>query len=197
MSGSQPQPQMRAVIVAGLAGAFLLGRGRTEGLMLMESTPEGAWRSFVAALICLPAFVGIRLISWAAFGLPDGGFLRGLTAELTGYAIAWAAFALLSLAIAQSWGRTAEWPRFISAWNWSNVVQYLVLMALMLPGALGLPDGIAQILTFAGLAYAIWLEWFVGRHALGVSGGRAAILVGLDLVLGLFLGGLIRTLSEG
>jgi hypothetical protein len=48
-----------------------------------------------------------------------------------------------------------------------------------------------------GLGYAVWLEWFVARHALGVDGAKAAMLVGADLVLGLFLGGLIRTLSGG
>lgn len=196
MSGTQPPP-MREVIIAGIAGAFLLGRGRTAGLALMENTPEGAWRSFVAALICLPAFLAIRVFAWAGIGAPDGGVLRGLTAETIGYAIAWSAFALLSLGLARAWGRDANWPRFISAWNWTNIVQYLVLVALMLPGALGLSSGLAQVLTLVGLAYAVWLEWFVTRHALGVEGGRAAVMVAMDLVLGLFLGGLIQTLSEG
>jgi hypothetical protein len=197
MSGTQAPPPMREVIIAGLAGAFLLGRGRQEGFALMEDTPAGAWRSFAAALICLPAFLGIRLFVWAAGGAPEGGALRGLLAELIGYAIAWTAFALLSLPIAQSWGRAQAWPRFIAAWNWTNIVQYLVLLALMIPGALGLPAMLSQVLTLCGLAYAVWLEWFIARHALGVTGGRAAVLVVLDLVLGLFLGGLIRTLSEG
>jgi hypothetical protein len=186
---------MREVIVAGLAGAFLLGRGRSEGFALMEDTPQGAWRSFVAALICLPAFLAIRVFAWAGMDAPEGGLLRGLLAEIIGYSIAWTAFALLSLGIARAWGQEGAWPRFISAWNWTNIVQYLVLLALMVPGALGLPAGLAQVLTLVGLAYAVWLEWFVARRALGVDGGRAAVIVALDLVLGLFLGGLINTLS--
>ena len=63
--------------------------------------------------------------------------------------------------------------------------------------ALGLPESVAEVLMLLGLGYAVWLEWFVARHALGVDGAKAAMLVGADLVLGLFLGGLIRTLSEG
>jgi hypothetical protein len=188
---------MRPLITAGLAGAFLLGRGREEGLALMEDTPEGAWRSFAAALICLPAFLALRMFAWAAVGMPEGGFLRGVLAELIGYTIAWAAFALLSLPIAMAWGHGAAWPRFIAAWNWTNVVQYLVLIALMVPGLLGVPAMLAGILSLAGLAYAVWLEWFVARRALGVDGMRAGVLVGVDLVLGLFLGGLIRALAEG
>ncbi|WP_270937951.1 hypothetical protein [Falsiroseomonas oryzae] len=185
------------MITAGLAGAFLLGRGRPEGLALMEDTPAGAWRSFAAALVCLPAFLAIRLFAWAHLGMPPGGLARALAAELIGYTLAWTAFALISLPLAQSWGRGADWPRFIAAWNWTNIVQYLVLLLLAVPGALGFPASIAQLLTFGGLAYAVWLEWFVARHALRLDGGRAAILVGVDLALGLFLGGLIRTLSGG
>lgn len=163
----------------------------------MEDTPEGAWRSFAAALICLPAFLAVRLFAWGSVGAPAGGFLRALTAELIGYAIAWSAFALISLAIVQSWGRIAAWPRFMAAWNWTNVVQYVVLLVLTLPGAVGLPAGPSQVLTLVGLGYAVWLEWFVARHALGVDGGRATVLVVMDLVLGLFLGGLIGSLSGG
>jgi hypothetical protein len=163
----------------------------------MENTPEGAWRSFRAALICLPGFLAVRLFAWASFGMPAGGFLRGVVAELIGYVIAWTAFALISLSIAVGWGRVNAWPRFIAAWNWTNVVQYLVLVVLAVPAMLGAPSGVAQVLSVIGLGYAVWLEWFVARHALGVDGGRAAALVGVDLALGLFLGGLIGTLSRG
>jgi hypothetical protein len=183
--------------VNGLAGAFLLGRGRPEGLALMEDTPEGAWRSFFAGVICLPAFLAIRFFAWASLGGPEGGLLRPLAAEVIGYAIAWVAFALISLPMVQSWGRTPDWPRFIAAWNWTNIVQYLVLLALALPAALGVPNGIAQLLTLLGLAYAVWLEWFVARTALRLDGARCAALVGADLALGLFLGGLIRSVSGG
>jgi hypothetical protein len=186
---------MRAIITAGLASALLLARGRTEGLALVETTPAGAWRSFVAALICLPALLGIRFFSWASFGEPDGGALRGLIAELAAYTIAWVGFALVSLPLAQAWGRDADWPRFIAAWNWTNIVQYALMLALMVPVALGLPPMVTQVLTLCGIGYAFWLEWFVARHALGVDGSKAAALVGLDLALGLFLAGMIRTLS--
>ncbi|MGG5808654.1 hypothetical protein [Falsiroseomonas sp. CW058] len=163
----------------------------------MEATPDGAWRSFFAAVICLPAFLALRFFGWSEFGAPEAGLLRPLAAEVTGYAIAWVVFALASLPLAQAWGRGAQWPRFICAWNWTNAVQYLVLLALTLPGSLGLPGWAAQALTLAGLGYAIWLEWFVARHALAVLPLQAGAIVGLDLAIGLFLGGLIQRLSLG
>jgi hypothetical protein len=161
----------------------------------MESTPEGAWRSFAAALVCLPAFLAIRVFAWGETGVPPGGVARSLAAELIGYTIAWVAFALVSLPLANVWGRTAAWPRFICAWNWTNVVQYLLLLALAIPGALGLPPAVSQVLTLIGVFYAVWLEFFVARLALGVEAPRAALVVVLDLVLGLFLSGLIQRLS--
>jgi predicted Kef-type K+ transport protein len=77
------------------------------------------------------------------------------------------------------------------------MVQYALMLVLTVPAALGLPPVVTQALTLCGIGYAFWLEWFVARHALGVTGGKAAALVGLDLALGLFLAGMIRTLSGG
>jgi hypothetical protein len=139
----------------------------------------------------------VRFFTWASLGAPAGGMGRALTAELIGYTIAWVGFALVSLALVSQWGRAQRWPRFISAWNWTNVAQYLVLLVLAVPGALGVPDTVSDLLTLVGLGYAIWLEWFVAREALGVDRVRAGVLVVADLTLGLFLGGLIHTLSRG
>lgn len=163
----------------------------------MEATPEGAWRSFFAAVICLPAFLALHFLAWAGSGPPGGVLLRPLAAEVIGYAIAWAGFALVSLAVAQSWGRGGQWLRFICAWNWTNVVQYLVLQALILPGSFGLPAWLAEGLVLVGLGYAVWLEWFVTRHGLEVAPLRAVALVALDLVVALMVGRLVEGLSGG
>lgn len=183
-------------MAAGVLGAFLLARGKPQGLALMEATPDGAWRSFTAAAICLPAFLALRLFGWGA-AMPAGGTGRVLSAELIGYVIAWVAFALASLPLVRAWGREALWPRFISAWNWTNVVQYVALLAATLPAAFGAPAWLAQGAALAALGYAVWLEWFVARQALGVQPMQAAALVGLDLAIGLFLGGFIERLSRG
>jgi hypothetical protein len=190
-----PPPSLRFAVTAGLLGAFLLARGDKRGMALIESTPEGAWRSFMAAVICLPAFLALRFFTWAEMPEAGGIFGRPLLAELIGFVFAWTAFALASRPILQSWGQLAAWPRFIAAWNWSNVVQYLVLLLLALLGALGVPGVVAQVLLLIGLAYAVWIEWFVVRTALQVSSMQAASLVGLDFALGLFLSGLVQRLS--
>ena len=47
-------------IVNGLAAAWLLARGRAEGLLLIPPGMETARHSFTAALVCLPLFVVLR-----------------------------------------------------------------------------------------------------------------------------------------
>jgi hypothetical protein len=188
---------VQAAVAAGLRGAFRLGRGDASGLGLIEATPEGALRSFWAAAICLPAFLALRLLSWSTAGEPTGGVARPLAAELIGYAAAWAGFALASRPVAEVFGRRNRWPQFLAAWNYANVVQYLVLLALTVPAALGLPGWLANGLGLAAVGYALWLEWFVARSALQLGGGQAVALVALDLVIGLFVHGLVAMLSGG
>jgi hypothetical protein len=189
LSGRAP-PSLSLVITAGIAGALLLARARPEGYALMETTAAGAWRSFVAAVICLPAFLALRLLSaTGTFGL------RGLATDVIGYVIAWVGFALISLVIADAWGRHNVWPRFITAWNWITIVQYLVLLATVLPGAWGLPAILANALALIGLGYALWLGWFVARDALGITGVRALVLLVADQVFGLFVGGLMSRVA--
>ncbi len=185
------------VIEAGLRGAFMLARGRPEGLMLVEESPAGAARSFWAAAICLPGFLALRFLSWAATGGPSPGMGRGLTAELLGYACGWVGFALASLKLAEAAGRQAEWPHFLAAWNWANVVQYLVMLALVVPASLGLPPLLANGLGLAALGYALWLEWFVAAQALRLPGGRAVIFVLLDLALTILIGGAVSRVGGG
>jgi hypothetical protein len=184
------------VIEAGLRGAFMLARGRPEGLMLIEDTPAGALRSFWAAAICLPAFLALRLNAWSGSGGPTGPLGTALVVELIGYVVAWAGFALISRPLAEAAGRQAKWPHFLAAWNWANAVQYLVLIGLTVPGRL-LPEPFGSGLGLAALGYALWLEWFITRSALGVSGQRAVGFVALDLAVGLMVNVMVARLGGG
>lgn len=184
-------------IANGLAAALLFARGRPIGLALIEPGMATARHSFVAALICLPVFVGLRLISWSVQGAPPAGVPVALLAELVGYVLGWVAFALASKLLAERAQRGAAWPQFIAAWNWCNVVQYALLLVLMVPTALGLPAWIGNVLGLVAVGYAMWLEWFATRVALGVAGPTAVMFVLLDLALGLFIGGIAAQISGG
>lgn len=185
-------------LAAGLRGAVFLARGNPVGLGLIDSSPEGARASFRAAWFCLPAFLVLRLIGWSESGAPEAGVVAGIVLELLGFVIGWAGFALASLQAAGAVQRRNRWPLFIAAWNYTNVVQYaLLVMVGVVPALLGLPVAMVQGLSLVALGYVLWLEWFVARAALGVPGIQAAGIVMIDVALSLFVAGLVAKLSAG
>lgn len=183
------------MIEAGLRGIFLLARGQAHGTMLIEDTPEGAARSFWAAAICLPGFLALVLFEWAEEP-PGAGMGHALLVQLIVHATGWAGFAVASQALAQAAGRGAEWPHFIAAWNWSQVVQYLLLLfAVSLPSLLGLPRPLASALALTTLGYQLWLVFFLARTTLR-SRSLAIAMLGLDLLVGVAVAALTASLSE-
>ncbi|WP_244457541.1 hypothetical protein [Roseomonas fluvialis] len=159
-------------------------------MLAFAPTPAEARASFVAALLCLPFFLMLR-------GLAGGETLRGLTADMIAYVCSWAGFALASLPLCEAMGRRALWPRLVAAWNWVNLVQYVVLGVLALPGVLGVSGIAMEALGLIAVGYALWLQWFTARAALGVNGLRAAAFVALDLAIAVFLSGLVVRLGVG
>jgi hypothetical protein len=175
----------------GFQAALLLARGRADGLAMLGTPPDTvavARRSFWALAFCLPAFVCLHLLDQRSAGVTAVS-ARGFAADLFGFAIGWLAFALASYQVAQWLGRTEFWPRFITLWNWCNVVQYLMLVVAALPGLLGLPEVVGQTAWLVALGWAMWLEWFMTGLALAVPPPMAAALVILDIGIGLFVAG--------
>lgn len=180
----------------GIAGALLLARGKAVGAAAFAPTMEDARASFLAPVFCLPLFLLMRALAGPE-APPDADGLRAVVADLLAYVCSWAGFALASIPIVEAMGRKALWPRFIAAWNWVNLVQYVVVTLLTAPVLFGLPGTVADTLGLLGLGYAVWLQWFAARAALGISGLRAAGFVALDFGISLFLSGLAARLGAG
>ncbi len=173
----------------------MLARGRADGLALIDASPAGAWLSFASMWLCLPGYLALRLLSYgpAAPVTP-----RLFAAEAIGYVLGWFVFPLLMLGLCEAIGRQARFPAFVAAWNWAKVPQLAVMLAIAAIGAVGLlPLALLDTVALFGLFCVVWIAWFTARTALGVSGGRAALVVAIDLVLGLFLTGLTITLGRG
>jgi hypothetical protein len=120
-----------------------------------------------------------------------------LAADVIAYVCAWAGFALAALPLCEAIGRRALWPRLVAAWNWVNLVQYVVMGVLALPALAGLSGLVVDALGLVAIGYALWLQWFTARAALGVGGLRAAGFVVLDLAIALFLSGLVIRMGGG
>ncbi len=174
-----------------LFGACQLALLRREGMREFGSTPA----AFLASVLPLLAF-------------PFGEFLFGLVAGSGGEAlggllaatVALLTPAVVSEALAHLWGRDDAWLRYATAYNWTRWPLLLVLFFGMGAGGilagLGLGPAAGVSLGMVGVAfYGAVLDWFVARVGLGLSGGRAVLLVlAVNVAAGaLFLGPTLLT----
>jgi hypothetical protein len=175
-----------------LLGVLLIARGRAEGLAQFGNTSQ-AFLASLAPLVAFPLVGGMLL----AIG---GDLYAGIVSFLETMCVLLAQ-PVISEALAGWWGRGDLWLRYATAFNWCQwaipalASVLVVLLGLLL--TLGMPPNWAGPMLLAGLGgYGLWLQWFLGRHALMLSHKRAAILVVLvnlgtaALLLGprLFLG---------
>ncbi len=173
-------------ISAGLYGAFRLAKGDRSGLAFFDATPEGALRSFHAALVALPVaalFLGLDL-THQTVAAPA---IKVVVVFLLAFALDWGVYPLLVLKMAPTMGCEDKVMLYIPALNWARVLELVAL----LPGAIAgviLPEGAAGLIRLALMGLVLAYHWFVARAALGITGGQAAFLVGLNLVLGFLIG---------
>ncbi|WP_159348964.1 hypothetical protein [Roseomonas harenae] len=185
---SESRVSLEVQILGGLRAAVLLAQGKEGGLRFAHLSMEGAVRSFWAGAICLVPFLLIR-----AQG-SDALVHAGLPLELVGYLLGWVVFPLASVSMVDASGRGPLWPLFIAAWNWANLAQYAALLAATVFGPL-LPSGLSAGLTLAAFGYAVWVEWFVAKSALRITGLRAGLFVLADMTIGLFIASLVQRLA--
>ena len=155
-----------------LLGIARVARGRADGVQQFGDTAQ----SVLAAMAPLIAF----LLVGALIGLVAGK--REAVADVASVTIGLLGPIVLSYEFARRWGRAAEWYRFATAFCWCQwaapmvLVAVLMLVAILIAG--GVPEiaaGVAGVVALFG--YGLWLHWFLARHALGLSGLRALILV--------------------
>lgn len=156
-----------------LLGIARVARGRREGLQQFGAT-EDAFLASLAPLIAFPLVnAGLALAGGEGWGAA-GGFLQALCVVL--------APPVLSQVLAQAWGHGGAWLHYATAFNWCQwaVPALAVTLLVVLSGLVGagLPESTAEVALVAVLgAYAIWLHWFVTRHALGLGRWRTVLLV--------------------
>jgi hypothetical protein len=175
--------------VYSIFGAYRLALLDKTGLNYLDRSPEGALRSFYAALIVLPAYallVVLRL--WDV--LPEVSLLRFTAVEGVAYVISWTAFPLAMFYISGLLDRSGRYFDFLSAYNWSSIIQmgvYLPVVAIADSGLVpeGLGEGMVLVVTMLVLIY----QWFIARTTLDISGGSAAGIVLLDMILAVFITG--------
>lgn len=175
--------------VYSIFGAYRLAMLDKTGLNYLDRSPEGAIRSFNAALIVLPAYaVLVVLRLWDV--LPDVSLLRFITVEGLAYVISWSAFPLVMFYISGLLDRSERYFDFLSAYNWSAVIQMGVYLPVVAVADSGLmPTGVDEGLVLAVTMLVLMYQWFIARTTLDINGGSAAGVVLLDMILAVFITG--------
>ncbi len=170
------------------AGTFRLARGDRGGLSCFDRTLDGFWRSFRAAALCYPLYLAlltmrVSLSKWQA----AGGFVV-ITVETIAYVIAWVAFPLAMLTVARRLGRANRYFDFMVPYNWWQLPQSLLFVLVGLQSAGGLlPAPAGQAVEAAAVVAVLVYEWYIARVALDISGSAAALIVVVDLALGIVI----------
>jgi hypothetical protein len=154
-----------------LRGVFLIARGRAEGLNCFGDTRRAILQSLVpGAGLAVAALVE----SWS-----EGEGVRALGGLLLLLCVLLAPV-VISFELAKLMGREAFWARYVVAFNWCLL---LIPLAALTAGLILMPlagdegDGFFLLLNVAIGAYALWLHWFIVRHALALNAMRSALFV--------------------
>ena len=167
-------------VVASCRGIAMLTVGNQAGLGAFTNDIAATRRSFVTALFSLPIFVAFHVLDWLT-GIGPVDPPRLMVLDFLTFPISWAGFALISVPLVRKLGAEHQWPRYISAWNWSNLAQYALLFVSSLPAVLHAPPIASETCALVGYGWALWLEWYVTRLVLKLSPTAAALIVAVDV----------------
>ena len=171
---------MAREVVTDARAIALLTFGRADGIRAFTNDVAATRRSFVTAIFSLPIFMLFHVLDWLA-GVGPIDPPRLMVLDLLTFPISWAGFALISLPLVRTLKVEPQWPRYITAWNWSNFAQYVLLFVTSVPAVLHVPPIASETCALVGYGWALWLEWFVTRLVLNLSPTAAALLVAVDV----------------
>jgi hypothetical protein len=183
-----------STVTSGLSAALRLALGRADGVVLVTDDRATTARSFWSIAFCVPSVTCRLLMSWTETGIPgDAAHLAGR--ELLVFLLGWLIFVEVTYRLAPVLGRAERWGHFIALWNWCNVIEDVLIVIGGIPGLLGAPQMVDDVCELVTFGWALWLEWYAIRLALGVGPLVATAMVVLDQSIGIFLASVAIVLS--
>ncbi len=158
-------------IVVGIAR---LARFRPDGFAAFSATRQALFNS-MAPLLAFPLVGGLIQLTQGDVAAAMSGMLLTIVALLTPLVV--------TEFFARRWGVQDRWLRFVVASNWCQWALPVLLLGTMtglwLLARLGVPAGEGAVGggIVCVMVYGIALHWFLARSGLGLSRGRAALLV--------------------
>jgi branched-subunit amino acid transport protein AzlD len=171
-----------------LVGALRLAKGDRGGLSCFDRSLDGFWRSFRAAVIAYPLYLMLLMmrVTIAEWERSGGFYIIGV--ETIAYVVAWVAFPLAMLTVTRWINRSHRFFDFMVPYNWSQLPQSALFVLVGLQAeSQAVSAQPAQVIEIAAAIAVLAYEWFVARVALETTAAAAALVVFVDLFLGVFI----------
>lgn len=184
-------------IARSIQGVWRLAKLDAGGAQQIDNTLEGFWRSFIAAIILLPAFFLLVSMDEPPPGLTEPSTFRAIAVESIGYVVKWTAFPLAAIPMIAGLGRNDRYFGFIAALNWAQVIEMVPALVLIFLSQTVLPPEVTGTLQFMLLAVFVLYEWYIAKTMLDVPGLAAAGLIFVSFAIWFFLMIMIQMLTYG
>jgi branched-subunit amino acid transport protein AzlD len=171
-----------------LVGALRLAKGDRGGLSCFDRSLDGFWRSFRAAVIAYPLYLMLLMmrVTIAEWERSGGFYIIGV--ETIAYVVAWVAFPLAMLRVTRWINRSHRFFDFMVPYNWSQLPQSALFVLVGLQAeSQAVSVQPAQVIEIAAAIAVLAYEWFIARVALETTASAAALVVLVDLVLGVLI----------
>lgn len=169
-----------------IRGAFRLGQRDPGGLADLDSSREGFWRSFRAALLVLPGYALMIFLEPVSFGQVQATDpVAAILVDLIAYVIFWTSMPVLMPYLCRAFGREKHYTTYVVADNWAQIPQaYLMALVSLIGYADVLPDTVQAVLGMAAILWIMLFKFWVARIALSVTAGPALAVILTDVTIG-------------
>ncbi len=187
-------PPSAREVVASLYAVWRLAHFDARGHAFFDSSPAGAWRSFFAAFLVAPPYV--LMLAVAPPEHAAGNPLQYVVVEIIAYIITWTAYPVAVEKLSRHLGVRSRFEGYLTAYNWSMILQYAAFVPLSILVSLGLiPQDVGQLCWLLAFVLMFAYLWFIARSALGVAPATAVGLVVLDVLMSVLIDGIATSLS--
>ena len=170
-----------------LQGVRRLSRFDQVGFLFFDASRKGFWRSFGAAMVCLPIWIVAEYQQTSS--LAHDAALRFLAIQIIAYVVSWLAYPLLVLQIADWFGVWPNYYRYMVAYNWFQPLLQILWLPLLLLEFLPTNEvgGVLGLLWIGLQLVQGAYGWFLARYGLGVTNSTALAMAVLDMALALLI----------
>lgn len=178
----------RAEIAAALKGLALLLRGNPQALHFYDLSLDGFWRSFLAPLLCLAAYLLLQPMNAAETEIWGDSRLGFVLLQGLEYLLAWGAYFAAIAVLSRSFGLGHRFAVFVVLYNWAQAI----VTAASLPVLAGSLFGVLPAGTLVGWSSGMLLLWVyvvvqLARIGLGAALSLAVGASALDLVISILM----------